>query len=102
MTDGRELRFDVSDDGVGIPEAARDRMFGVFERFHEGRAEAAGTGLGLALTKRLVEQMNGSISLESEEGKGTAFHVTLPDAVTEPIAAERILAGCAERHDADL
>ncbi len=102
MIDGRELRFDVADDGVGIPEAARDRMFGVFERFHEGRTEAAGTGLGLALTKRLVEQMNGSISFESEEGKGTAFHVTLPDVVTEQVAGERILVVDDERHDADL
>jgi CheY-like chemotaxis protein len=101
-TDGRELRFDVADDGVGIPEAARDRMFGVFERFHEGRSEAAGTGLGLALTKRLVEQRNGSISFESEEGKGTVFHVTLPDVVTEHVAGERILVVDDERHDADL
>jgi signal transduction histidine kinase/ActR/RegA family two-component response regulator len=102
MTDSRELRIDVTDDGVGIPEAARDRMFGVFERFHEGRTEAAGTGLGLALTKRLVEQMNGSISFESEEGKGTTFHVTLPDVVAEQVAGERILVVDDERHDADL
>jgi signal transduction histidine kinase/ActR/RegA family two-component response regulator len=101
-TDGRELLFDVADTGVGIPAEARDRMFGVFERFHEGRTEAAGTGLGLALTKRLVEQMNGSISFESEEGKGTTFHVCLPDVVTEQVAGERILVVDDERHDADL
>ena len=100
--EGRELRFEVADTGIGIPVEARDRMFGVFERFHEGRSEAAGTGLGLALTKRLVEQMNGLISFESEEGRGTTFRVRLPDVVTEQIAGERILVLDDERHDADL
>jgi len=100
--EGREMRFEVADTGIGIPEAARDRMFGVFERFHEGRTEAAGTGLGLALTKRLVEQMNGSIDFESEEGKGTTFRVRLPDVVTEQVTGDRILVVDDERHDADL
>jgi signal transduction histidine kinase/ActR/RegA family two-component response regulator len=100
--EGRELRFDVIDTGVGIPEEARERVFGVFERFHEGRTEATGTGLGLALTKRLVEQMNGSVSFESEEGKGTTFSVGLPDVVTEQVGGERILVVDDERHDADL
>src|SRR5258706_317065 len=90
-TEGRELRFEGADTGIGIPEAARDRVFGVFERFHEGRTDAAGTGLGLALTKRLVEEMNGSIEFESQEGTGTTFRVRLPDVVTEQVAGERIL-----------
>jgi len=101
-TEGREIYFEVADTGIGIPEAARDRMFGVFERFHEGRTEAAGTGLGLALTKRLVEQMNGSIDFESEEDKGSTFRVHLPDVVTEQVAGDRILVVDDERHDADL
>jgi signal transduction histidine kinase/ActR/RegA family two-component response regulator len=98
----RELRLDVADTGVGIPEEARARMFGVFERFHEGTSDAAGTGLGLALTKSLVEQMNGSIGFESEEGKGTTFTVRLPDVVSELVGGERILVVDDERHDADL
>jgi CheY-like chemotaxis protein len=77
-------------------------MFGVFERFHEGLTEAAGTGLGLALTKRLVEQMGGSIDFESEEGKGTKFTVRLPEVVSERVGGERILVVDDERHDADL
>ena len=102
LVDGRELRFEVADTGVGIPEAALDRVFGVFERFHEGRTDASGTGLGLALSKRLVEQMNGAISFESEEGKGTTFSVQLRDVVTERVLGERILVVEDERHDADL
>jgi signal transduction histidine kinase len=100
--EGRELCLEVADTGVGIPEAGRDRMFGVFERLHEGRTDAAGTGLGLALTKRLVEQMEGAISFESEEGKGTTFRVQLPDVVTEQVQGERLLVVEDERHDADL
>jgi signal transduction histidine kinase/ActR/RegA family two-component response regulator len=102
VAEGREMRFEVADTGIGIPDAARDRVFGVFERFHEGRTDAAGTGLGLALTKRLVEQMNGSIDFETEEGKGTTFRVRLPDVVTEHVAGDRILVLDDERHDADL
>jgi signal transduction histidine kinase len=102
LIEGRELRFEVADSGIGIPAEARDRVFGVFERFHEGRSDAAGTGLGLALSRRLVEQMNGSISFESDEGKGTTFHVQLPDVVTEQVIGERILVVEDERHDADL
>ena len=101
-TDSRELDVEVADTGIGIPDQARDRVFGVFERFHEGRSEEAGTGLGLALTKRLVEQMNGSIGFESEEGKGTTFRVELPDVVTEEVPGERVLVVEDERHDADL
>jgi signal transduction histidine kinase/ActR/RegA family two-component response regulator len=100
--EGRDLRFEVTDTGVGIPEEARGRMFGVFERFHEANPDAAGTGLGLALTKRLVEQMNGSIGFESEDGKGTTFRVRLPDTVTEQVPGDRILVVDDERHDADL
>jgi signal transduction histidine kinase/ActR/RegA family two-component response regulator len=100
--EGRELRFDVADTGIGIPDEAHGRMFGVFERFHEDRTDAAGTGLGLAVTKRLVEAMDGSISFESEVGKGTTFHVSLPDVTTEHVVGERILVIDDERHDADL
>ena len=102
LPQGRDLRFEVADTGVGIPKAALDRVFGVFERFHEGQTDAAGTGLGLALSKRLVEQMNGVISFETEEGTGTTFSVQLRDVVTEPVIGERIIVVEDERHDADL
>jgi signal transduction histidine kinase/CheY-like chemotaxis protein len=99
---GSALDLEVADTGIGIPADARDRVFGMFERLHEGRAEAGGTGLGLALTKRLVEQMGGSITFESEEGRGTTFRVHLADVRTEPVSGRRILVVEDERHDADL
>ncbi|TMC47017.1 MAG: response regulator, partial [Chloroflexi bacterium] len=102
LADGRELRFEVADTGVGIPSAARDRVFGVFERFHEGQSDASGTGLGLALTKRLVEQMKGAITFDSAEGTGSTFKVQLFDVVAEQVIGERILVIEDERHDADL
>jgi signal transduction histidine kinase len=101
-TRGTDLDIAVADSGVGIPREAHARVFGVFERLHEGRVEAGGTGLGLALTKRLVEEMRGRISFETEEGQGTTFHVVLPDVHTEIVAGERILVVEDERHDADL
>src|SRR5437762_5858949 len=102
LVQDRDLRFEVADTGIGIPKSATGRMFGVFERFHEGRTDASGTGLGLALSKRLVEQMSGTISFDSEEGTGTTFRVELAGAVTEQIVGERILVVEDERHDADL
>jgi signal transduction histidine kinase len=73
------LRFDVVDEGVGI---AREEFDAVFERFHQTEAastrRAEGTGLGLYITRKLVEAMAGSISLESELGRGSTFTVRLP------------------------
>ena len=101
-TEETDLLLEAADNGIGIPSHARERVFGVFERFHERRNEAGGTGLGLALTKRLVEQMRGVITFESSEGSGTTFRIRLPDAVTEPLSGERIVVVEDERHDADL
>lgn len=87
----RSLRLEVSDTGVGIPEAQQHRVFGTFERIHESLQTAPGTGLGLALTKQLVELHRGTISFESAEGKGTRFTVFLPDAVVPAITGARVL-----------
>ena len=79
--DGAEVITSVQDHGIGIPRAARDR---VFERFYKVdrarlRAEAGGgTGLGLAISRHVIEQHGGRIWVDSEEGAGSTFSFALP------------------------
>jgi PAS domain S-box-containing protein len=100
--EGADLAIDVADTGIGIPVELQGRVFGMFERLHEGQSSAPGTGLGLALTKRLVELHGGSITFESAVKKGTTFHVILPGVRSEVIHGERILIVEDHPHDADL
>jgi DNA-binding response OmpR family regulator/anti-sigma regulatory factor (Ser/Thr protein kinase) len=73
------VRVDVSDTGIGIAAEDMPRLFREFEQIERSRGEKAeGTGLGLALTRRLVELHGGTISAESEPGRGSTFSVTLP------------------------
>jgi CheY-like chemotaxis protein len=68
----------VSDTGPGIAPEDRERMFLPFDRLDADRGGVEGTGLGLALTKVLVEAMHGTIGVESEVGRGSSFWVSLP------------------------
>ena len=69
----------VQDHGIGIPAAFIDRVFGRYERFESNRAsKVAGTGLGLAISRQIVELHGGRIWVESEAGKGSTFHFTIP------------------------
>ena len=78
-TDGREVVFEVSDSGIGIPEQERSLLFEAFFRASNAlRTEAEGTGLGLTIVKRIVEGLRGSISITSTEGEGTTVTVRLP------------------------
>ncbi len=72
-------RLTVSDTGIGIAPDHFERVFLPFQQLDSGRSRKfAGTGLGLALTRRLVEALGGTIALKSEVGRGTAFTVSLP------------------------
>ena len=73
---GQEASFSICDNGIGIDPRYHEQIFGVFRRLH-GK-EKPGTGIGLALCKRIIEQRGGRIWVESEAGKGAIFHFTVP------------------------
>lgn len=66
----------IKDNGIGIEKRLHERIFKMFQRNTDN--EHSGTGIGLAIVRKAVEHMNGRVSLESEPGKGTCFHVELP------------------------
>lgn len=67
----------VTDNGIGFNEQYIDQIFTIFQRLH-GRSHYTGTGMGLAICKKVVDIHSGHITANSEEGKGTTFHVFLP------------------------
>ena len=75
--DGKWL-FKVRDNGIGIDPRFHDQVFAVFKRLHADRGKYPGTGIGLAIVKRIIERHHGSVCVESKPGEGSTFCFTLP------------------------
>ena len=73
------FRIWVEDHGIGIPQDAREKIFGMFQRLHRSE-EYPGTGIGLALVRKVVQRMGGNVGVESVPGQGSKFWVELPRA----------------------
>lgn len=76
-TDSGLVRYWLRDNGLGIPDGGKSRLFQVFQRLHP--AHASGEGMGLAIAHRIVERHGGKIWAESREGEGATFFFTLPE-----------------------
>ncbi|MDO8605250.1 MAG: PAS domain S-box protein [Phaeospirillum sp.] len=74
-------RVSISDNGIGISPEYREKIFRVFQRLHAPGAHGGGTGIGLAICKKIIEHRGGNIRVESEPGRGATFIFTLPMAV---------------------
>jgi len=75
-----DLIFYVIDTGIGIPKQEQESIFGAFSQMEKQKfSKFGGTGLGLTITKRLIELMNGEITVDSKVGEGTAFKIILKD-----------------------
>ena len=86
-SEGETVWMEVADDGIGIPEADRSRIFERFYRVDKARSrESGGTGLGLSIATEIVQRHHGSLTLVDRPGPGTTVRLELP--ITQPIGGE--------------
>ncbi len=102
---GGRVQIDVQDDGTGIAPEMIERLFSPFERLGAEQTAVEGTGLGLAVSRGMIEAMGGRISVNSVQGKGSTFTVELPEAsapsaIAPPVSTEPtdVLAPASTRH----
>ena len=81
-TDVKQLRLTITDNGIGFDEKYAEKIFKMFERLH-GRDAYPGTGLGLAVCRKIVDRHNGEVTAYGRPGEGSTFIVTLP--ISQPI-----------------
>jgi PAS domain S-box-containing protein len=92
MKNHRHVEFFVSDSGIGIPNNKQKLIFDRFGQVNQERSlQPTGTGLGLPISKSLVNLMGGEMWVESAVGKGTTFYFTLPLVVEEPVEEPRVM-----------
>lgn len=97
------MRFTVSDTGMGIPETLQEQLFTPFHRLGAENGEAEGTGIGLTITRTLTELMGGKIGFSSREGEGTDFWVKFPISTDQPaITAEGMLPRVLNQKEAQM
>jgi len=77
VEDDKNWHFTIQDNGIGIDKEFHDKIFIIFQRLHT-KQEYNGSGMGLAIVKKIIENLNGTIWVESEVNKGATFHFTLP------------------------
>ncbi len=75
---GENIEVSVKDSGIGIPASLVSQVFDKFYRSHRSRENTVGTGLGLYISKAIIESHGGTIGVQSEEGRGSIFSFTVP------------------------
>jgi len=77
MENGEYYKISIADNGIGFDELYKEKIFTIFQRLHT-KEKYEGTGIGLAITKKIIDKHNGLITAKSEEGKGSCFQFILP------------------------
>ena len=77
LSQDQSYKFSIADDGIGIASKDHDQIFEIFKTL-QSQSDEKGTGVGLAIVKKIMDRVGGQIDVESELGKGTAFHISWP------------------------